>query len=58
MSALRTLNLGSGNEPRSGAVNLDLRRDLSARGLENARRFSWRRASAETMAVCEAAAVA
>ena len=26
MSALRTLNLGSGNEPRAGAVNVDLRR--------------------------------
>src|SRR4051794_34400892 len=26
MSAARTLNLGSGNEPRAGAVNVDLRR--------------------------------
>jgi glycosyltransferase involved in cell wall biosynthesis len=40
------------------AADPDLRRDLSARGLENARRFSWRRTSAETMAVCEAAAIA
>jgi hypothetical protein len=38
------------------ATDADLRRDLSARGLENARRFSWRRCASETMAVCEQAA--
>ena len=40
------------------AGDAELRRDLSTRGLENARRFSWRRCSAETMAVCEKAAAA
>lgn len=34
----------------------ELRRDLSIRGMQNARRFSWRRCSAETMAVLERAA--
>jgi glycosyltransferase involved in cell wall biosynthesis len=36
----------------------ELRRELSRKGLENARRFSWRRCSAETMRVLEAAASA
>ena len=35
-----------------------LRQELSRRGLENSRRFSWRRCSAETMAVLESVAAA
>jgi alpha-1,3-rhamnosyl/mannosyltransferase len=38
------------------AADGDLRRDLSARGLDNVRRFSWQRCSTETMRACEAAA--
>jgi SAM-dependent methyltransferase len=41
MSALRTLNLGSGNEPRAGAVNVDLRRAPGVNVIADARRMPF-----------------
>ena len=41
MSAMRTLNLGSGNEPRSGAVNVDVRRAAGVNVVADARRLPF-----------------
>ena len=38
------------------AENADLRAELSARGRENSKRFSWRKTAFETLKVCEEAA--
>jgi SAM-dependent methyltransferase len=41
MSALRTMNLGSGNEPRAGAVNVDMRRVPGVTVVADARRLPF-----------------
>jgi SAM-dependent methyltransferase len=41
MSAVRTLNLGSGNEPRAGAVNVDLRRAPGVNVVADAHRLPF-----------------